>query len=335
MGGVKKAANKVSKVAKKAINNPFINPVGYAAHKGVSLLSKPLLGREITPYDGMKIGAVGGTAVAGAGALGLFGGGAAGAGGVGAGTAGLGGATTASGVGAGTAGLGGATTASALGAPTAAGVAKVAGMTGLQKLAAVAGGGLVMSGLSGRQPEVENIVAAGDEERAQKMINELAAEQEAKRTSYLDETRKTLSARRAENVAKLQGRFAEQSRLEMPHVLEDLNSRGLFNSESAVANAIAEKQAGNSLQVQGFEQQQSMADSALEDQISSDIIEGRLGMEQEGLRRRFGLEDAATQGRLAQMLAARQAKSQRNSSLIGLGGQLLGSTLFPRLAGVA
>lgn len=299
----------VAKTVKKVVNNPIVNPMGYIAHKGLSAVTKPLLGKEVSPFTGYKLGALGGAGIYGAGALGLAGG--AGAGAAGAGTAGVAGA-----------------------APSVSTVAKMGGMSGLQKLAMVGGAGLLLSGLTNRQPEVDDVVNSGDEERANQLINELAAEQEAKRSTYLAETRKTIAARRAENVAKLQGRLGEQSRLELPKTLESLNARGLFNSESAVAQALAEQQSRNTLQVQEFEAAQQAADAALEDQIAGDIIEGRLGLEQEALKRRFGLADVAAQSRLAQSLAKRKAAADRDQALVQTGSQILGYSLLPRLLGV-
>jgi hypothetical protein len=208
-------------------------------------------------------------------------------------------------------------------------VAKATGMTGMQKLQMAAGLGLLGSGVFGnRAGQAEEIYQAGDDARADQLMNELAAEQEVKRKAYLDETRSKINARRAETVAKLQGRLGEQTRLELPSILEDLNSRGLLTSESAVANAMAQRQAQNTLTVQDFERTQAAQDAALEDQISQDILEGRLGMEQAALQRQFSLQDTEAEARLAQELAKRRAKAERDAALIQGGTTLLASTLL-------
>lgn len=328
MGGVVNTVKKIGSTAKDVVKSPTRAFTAIGTMGGSELARAALnrrgqnsglfnLGDKLYTAGGIALGTAGVTGPAGLGMWGANAGAAGAAGAAGVPTAGIGGVTSA-----------GAT-------PSIAAVAKAGGMSGLQKLGMVAGGGMLLSGMLNRQHEVDDVLNSGDEERAQQLINELAAEQEAKRTTYLNETRKTISARRAENVAKLQGRLAEQSRLELPKTLEDLNSRGLFNSESAVAQALADKQSQNALQVQQFESQQQAADAALEDQIASDIIEGRLSLEQEGLKRRFGLEDVQAQSRLAQSLAKRKAAADRDAQLVQSGSQLLGYTLLPRLLGTA
>lgn len=319
----------VAKTVKKAVNNPIINPVGYVAHKALSTATKPLLGREVTPFQGYQLGAAGGGAVLGGRALGLFGGGGAAVPGA-----------TAAGIPPGptTAGIGG-----AMSPTSTAGIntlrnasAQVGQAFKLGDVASLGGLGLLGAGLFGdKGPSIDEAIAAGQGDEAQRIINELAAEQEAKRTAFLGETKSKLAQRRAENVAKLQGRLTEQSRLDLPKTLEDLQGRGLLNSETAVAQALADKQAQNALNVQEFEQSQSLADSAIEDQIAQDILEGRMGLEQQALSRRFGIEDAAQNARIASIIAARQAKQNRNQGLIETGGQFLGYGLLPRLMGTA
>lgn len=109
-----------------------------------------------------------------------------------------------------------------------------------------------------------------------------------------------------------------------PYLLEDLNARGLFTSESAVgkeqADALAEIAADDRSTLNDF-------DTDVFNQVQNIRATG-LGT---SLQRVFDEKDAARQESMMRYLARRSSRDNLISSLLGLGGRL-GSGAIPLLA---
>lgn len=137
--------------------------------------------------------------------------------------------------------------------------------------------------------------------------------------------------------------------LQNPKILEDLNSRGLFNSGTAVANAQAQALKELEVQNQGelnkFDNTSRTYEDQLANQRLSDLnnlksmgVSSNLQAQQDALDsgldlRRGGLEaqrqdsNASREEQMARDLADQQRKAGITNSLIGVGGSLLGGAL--------
>lgn len=169
--------------------------------------------------------------------------------------------------------------------------------------------------------------------------------------SYQD----TSASRRASLSKSLADTAQKNFSLQNPKILEDLNSRGLLNSESALVNAQAqalkELEIGNQNQLNQFDTSTRGFEDALSNQRLSDLnqlksagVSGNLQGQQDALDsaldlRRGQLEsslqnaNAAREEQMARDLAKQAQRGQITNSLIGLGGQLGGSILTAKLMG--
>lgn len=200
---------------------------------------------------------------------------------------------------------------------------------------------------SARIAETQRGVIEDLARRQELASREIAGLQRAERDRFLNDLTAKMSARRAESVAKLQSTLAQQSKLAMPALLEDLNTRGLLTSETAVARALAEQEARNNLQVQQYSIQQEAVDRASQESLAQQILEANLADEQEalaqrqtmeqaaianqlqlefaGLQRGYSIQDINAQNQIARQLAEEQANAARQQGLIYGGTTLLGS----------
>lgn len=212
-------------------------------------------------------------------------------------------------------------------------------------LEGLTGDELLLNILGARQQELGTELTTRQEAAARELADQLAAE----RARFMESFRQRSLARRQKQLAALQGRLAEQSRLELPSTLEDLSRRGLLGSETAIATQLARQQQRNALEAQQFEAQQALADAAIEDQLAAnilsaglgerksileqrqelerDILSNRLGLELAGIKRRFSLQDIGSEQHLARQLAAQQKTASERQSLLGAGAEILGSIL--------
>lgn len=120
-----------------------------------------------------------------------------------------------------------------------------------------------------------------------------------------------------------------------PGLLEDLNSRGLFTSQTA-----RDDSQNRALQQLANEQQNQLSnfDTSQFNNINDirgsglsallggnqSALDSALELRKAGIQRSFDLADQQRQLAFAQMLAGRQNRQQLTSSLLGLGGTLVG-----------
>ena len=121
-----------------------------------------------------------------------------------------------------------------------------------------------------------------------------------------------------------------------PYILEDLNARGLASSESAVsreqADALKEIELENQRSLTNFDTgafntQQNINSDALSALLQGNQsgLDAALNFDAADLNRRYALEDADREQRLAEMLAKKKKKGDLTSSLLRLGGTAIGA----------
>lgn len=157
----------------------------------------------------------------------------------------------------------------------------------------------------------------------QQQINEFATQMEGDTANY----RKRL----AQNLADTSQQTFQQA---VPGLLEDLQSRGLFTSQTArdqeTNRALQElaTQQGNILSdfdTQQFSNIQDLRGTALSSLLGGDqsALDSALALRKAGIQRSWDAADQAAQNSLAQTLAKRQSRDQLLSSIIG-GGSSIG-----------
>ena len=118
-----------------------------------------------------------------------------------------------------------------------------------------------------------------------------------------------------------------------PAILEDLNSRGLFTSQTArdqeQTQALGDIERENQGALTRFDtdifgQLQDIRGTGLSAQLGGDqsALDSALSLRKAGIQRRFDEADAAREQNFAEMLARRQRRDQLTGALIGLGGGL-------------
>ena len=165
--------------------------------------------------------------------------------------------------------------------------------------------------------------------------NELATYEEGRRNQFGNTASNDILSTRdklASSLGDYSKRFFEQQN---PYILEDLNSRGLLTSPSAVNTAQTD-----ALKELGLENEKYLRDfdtSALSARLQAqqDALDSGLDLRRGGLDQQF--EDAASnrEEALARDLAKKQNKNNLINSLIGVGGSLGGSLLTAKMLGGA
>lgn len=164
-------------------------------------------------------------------------------------------------------------------------------------------------------------------------FSQLAAYEGLLRKQYAKKLKDRLSQRRGELATSLTEQGRRLFETANPYILEDLQSRGLATSPTAVAQSQAEALRDIELQNQRYLQQ--FEDTALgaELQAEQDILETPIELRRAQLE--AGLQEslAGREEALARSLARQQSKNALTQSLIGLGGNLGSSYLTARMFG--
>lgn len=164
-------------------------------------------------------------------------------------------------------------------------------------------------------------------QQQQQQILGFATEQEGRAGDF----RKGL----AESLAS-QGR--DTFNLMNPSILEDLNSRGLFTSQTArdqsQNQALKEIELAKQGQLSAFDQDTFNNISDIRGTALSALLGGNqsaldsaLELRRAGFQRKFDLADQQTQMSFANMLARRQSRDQMVQGLLGFGGNIIGGGL--------
>lgn len=197
------------------------------------------------------------------------------------------------------------------------------------KLATIAGVDRnLISGMSDQE-----IVQASHGQSEKRKIEELAKEQQGKINEFADDfsgSAKTFREQLAQSLAK---NNQEAFELQNPYILEDLNSRGLFRSPTAVSGAqteaMKELEIGrqNSLlqfDTNAFGQEQDLRGGGLSHLIGGQMegLNTALDARRTGLEMNYNQTLAAQESALAKSLAKRKQRGDLTNSLIGAGGTI-------------
>lgn len=168
--------------------------------------------------------------------------------------------------------------------------------------------------------------------------------------SALNSYKTTAATRRSALAKSLTDTAQENFNLANPAILEDLNNRGVFSSGTAVANAQAQKlkelsvanqdvlnefdsgsnQYEDSLNSQKLSDLNSIDSASASglSQIDQDTVDQLQSLRQSQLSNSLQQQNTAQEQALAERLAKQQGRNSLNSSLIGVGGTLLGASLL-------
>jgi len=222
------------------------------------------------------------------------------------------------------------------------------------------GMGLLSGGLAGvgvqdlmrnakvHKEEYKNAINAANG-NGQDSLEQLAADEEAKRRALGLQQQGQINAfadqqqqAAADYHTKLAQSLAHQGQdffsLENPGILEDLNSRGLFTSQTArdqaQANALKEIALNNNQQLSNFDTSSfnninDIRGTGLSAMLGGDqsALDAALELRKAGIQHQFDQQAQQAQMSFAQMMAQKQQRQQLLSSIIGLGGSLGGGFL--------
>jgi len=177
-------------------------------------------------------------------------------------------------------------------------------------------------------------LAAEEERRRQ----ELAQKQRDQIYGFADEYGTSAAERRsalATSLADLAQRTFEQAN---PFILEDLNSRGLFTSPSAVAGeqtnalkdlSIQSDERLNAFDTDVFNEISDIKGTGLSTLLGGDqdALDAALDLRRQKLGRQFDVQDQAADRAFAEYLAKRQSRDNLINSLIGGGSSIAGGIL--------
>lgn len=164
-------------------------------------------------------------------------------------------------------------------------------------------------------------------------FNDLAEYEEYIRRLNSSETKKKLADRRAQLSSALTKQGQDLFALQNPKILEDLNSRGLFTSGSAVNQAQADALKEIALSNDKYLNEYDTAATGLEVASDQDITNSVLDLRRSELENKLAQDQANQEQSFAESLARQQRKQGITESLIGLGGQLGGAYLGAKMLG--
>ncbi len=215
---------------------------------------------------------------------------------------------------------------------------KVAGAvsTGGLSLLLPSGGGQIAPGVYDPYGDRNQYNQLGDQEQQQRealgqkqqgQINDFAGQQAQRASTYRAQLAKSLSDTSANTFKSMN-----------PQILEDLNSRGLFTSQTArdqeqgrllsdLANQ--QNQQLTAFDTGNYNDQNDLLGQGLNANLGGEQsgLDASLQARQAGLTRQFNNADTFAQQEFASKLANKQSKDQLLQSLIGLGGQLGGAMI--------
>ena len=158
---------------------------------------------------------------------------------------------------------------------------------------------------------------------------DLAGYEEKRRGDFAKSVQDQLATRRASLSTSLTNQGNELFKAANPGILEDLNSRGLFSSPSAVAtaqsNALRDIGLANQTYLNQFDDQSTAASL----QAQQDTLDAGLDLRRGGLEQQFQEGQANQEQSLAERLAKQQRQNSLYGSLIGAGGSILGAGALP------
>lgn len=216
-------------------------------------------------------------------------------------------------------------------------------------------GGVYMMGVNDIMENNKNKEAEYNQQKAREADAELAAqgdfaamarEEERKRQELGKKQQEQIlgfagetEARGADFRKKLAESLASTGRgvfeRENPGILEDLNSRGLFTSQTARDQeqgrllkdiALQEQESLRGFDTNLFNEVQDIRGTGLSALLGGDqsALDAALSLRKAGIQRKFDEADASREQSFAEMLAKRQSRDQLLSSLLGVGSLAMG-----------
>lgn len=179
---------------------------------------------------------------------------------------------------------------------------------------------------------------------AQNALNQMAADESAKRTAlgqqqqqqinaFADQQQGAVADYRKQLASSLANTAQQTFTQANPGILEDLNSRGLFTSQTARDDAqnralqqLATQQQNtlSNFDTSEFNNLQDIRGTGLSALLGGQqsALDTALELKKAGIQNQFDVAQQQSQQAFAQMLAQQQQRQQMISSILGLGGQL-------------
>ena len=158
-------------------------------------------------------------------------------------------------------------------------------------------------------------------------FNELAGYEEGRRTNFGLDAEKTILDRRNTLASSLADSGKRTFDMAMPGIMENLNSRGVYNSSTAVAKSSADALKEIELENQGILRNYDDAALSARLQGGQDGLDSALDLRRGKLEGDIAEQTAGREEALARDLARKSSRNQLTGSLIGAGGTLLGAGL--------
>lgn len=170
----------------------------------------------------------------------------------------------------------------------------------------------------------------------QDLLKKLAAENKQKILDFSNQYSTNADLERQKLADSLMATGQKTYERNLPSIIEDLNSRGLFTSPTAVGDAYAKELARISENTQNrlsdfdlakFNTLNDIQAAGLNADISGqqDALNSALELRRMGLQRQYDEADLASQNALAESLAKKQSRNNLIASLIGAGTNILTS----------
>jgi hypothetical protein len=164
-------------------------------------------------------------------------------------------------------------------------------------------------------------------------FNDLANYEQGQYGNYTADLKNTLATRRSALSKSLTDQGKALFDAANPGILEDLNSRGVMSSPTAVATAQA-----NALRDIGLDNQKTMNDFdnnalGLELEANRSSLDSNLDLRRTQLENTLGMDQASREEALARDLAQKQNRNSLYGSLIGAGSNIGGALLGAKLLG--
>ena len=177
----------------------------------------------------------------------------------------------------------------------------------------------------------QQLQALADQEEAKR--NALGLKQQQQILDFANQQQQSAGDYRTKLAQSLSDQGQQTFQMANPAILEDLNARGLFTSQTArdqsQAQALKEIALANQGTLTNYDtntqnQINDLKSSGLSAMVGGEqsAVDTALGLRQQGIQNSFNFSQQQSQNTLAQWLAQQQSRNQLTSSIIGLGGQL-------------
>lgn len=218
-------------------------------------------------------------------------------------------------------------------------------VTALPIIGGIAGGKILGDALSPRDINLPQYDPYGDRNEFNQLADnefkartDLGQKQQGQINTYADDQAKRAGEYRATLAKSLADTSANTFKSMNPGILEDLNSRGLFTSQTArdqeqgrLLSDLANEQNKQltAFDTQNYGDVNSIRDEGLNALLGGDqsALDSSLALRKAGLTRQFDNADTYKEQEFAAQLAKKQSKDQLLQALLGTAGQLGGAAI--------